>query len=106
MYRVVAGITLALACGRIRFDPVPAGGSGAPGDSALVVNDGGVAVGCGFIPCDAGATACCIAEQTSCVPDGTCGGVSYGCGPCGKFEACCRFLDGGSVCQPTCPIPP
>jgi len=105
MYRVVAGITLALACGRIHFDPLPQS-SGSGGDGGLVVDDGGTATGCGFIPCDAGATACCVGGQTSCFPDGTCGGVTYACGPCDRFSFCCDLADAGSYCNVICPTGP
>jgi hypothetical protein len=107
-------VLVLVACGRVHFEPPPqrdgaasegAGGGGGGGGSmptdALVVDDSGTALGCGFIPCDAGATACCTAGVTSCTPDGTCSGTTYQCGMCPKFMGCCMGSS-GTFCAGTC----
>lgn len=107
-------VLVATACGRVGFDPTRPGGgssgSSSTGDSGsgsdagvVVLDDGGGAAGCEFIPCDAGLTACCVSDYTSC--QASCSGESFACGACPKFMACCNVPDGGSFCAGTCPAP-
>ncbi len=74
-------------------------------DAAIVTGDGSTP-GCGYVSCMGTDVACCVANETSCVAAGTCGGAQYLCGSCPSGQVCCRVISnqfGGTFCGKPCP---
>jgi hypothetical protein len=118
--RIVVVVILLSACGRIGFDDVQARGEAGVNaeagvsrgidasviDAPVVTGDGSVA-GCHFVECGTSEIACCVGEQTSCVPNETCGGAEYLCGTCSSGQLCCHVTvdqTSGTFCSKVCPL--
>lgn len=113
---MLIALAIAIACGRIGFEPARDGSSDdvaasfdaiQPGDDAAL-DDAALedaAAACGWQPCTSGSQACCVGAEGMCVAAGTCTGIVYACdsslpGRCMGMARCCAIPGGGSRCIP------